>query len=454
MTEPTFLQDPLWQAIQAFQIDKPDAALPFSAKLAREQQWDPEKTERAIAEYKRFMYLCCISPHGASPPPDVDEVWHLHLTYTADYWQNFCRNTLKRDIHHHPSAGGTTENEKHWHWYADTLTLYEHTFHELPPPDIWPPPTKPLPAVTFSTANLHQTVLPTFLLLLLPFAGILFFEGHLNPFRLTGPQFIHFFIALILASFLSLSISSKAIVLQLENIIAPILPQLTYWQLAWLAGGIKRYKLAATHHLIEHQSLIHYRTGKYIAVRDAPNQQNPLRAALYYADDEEHLIALTTLWAYTPPDLTNTTHHFQPLQTAINKSGLFYFPLLLTLSLGIIRCFQGVHNHKPIDNLLVLLIFFAALYFSAIRQNRFHALMNKTLQQHLPYEPAMAGYNVPVLLAGVTAIAADVPAETLATWYRTNYPHSEPGGCGSGCGSGGDGGGGGCGGGCGGCGGG
>jgi uncharacterized membrane protein YgcG len=456
MTEPTFYQDPLWQAIEAFPLDKPDAAHPFSAKLAREQQWNPEKTEKAIAEYKRFIYLCCISPHGASPPPDIDEVWHLHLTYTTDYWHHFCRNTLKRDIHHHPSSGGETENEKHHNWYTDTLLLYEHTFGQLPPPDLWPPPAKKLPPVHVNTARFYKSSFSSAIILLLPFAGMLHFTGYINPFRLAGPQFIQFYLALIIAAFASLSLSARFVTNILDNIITQTIPALTYWQLAWLAGGNKRYKLIAINHLINQQSLIYFRTtystSSYIAIRDSANLQNPMRPALYYADDEQHLISLKTLWAYTPPDLSATARHFLPLQNAINKSGIFLLPFLTTIFTGIARCIQGASNNRPIAILLILLIFFAAFYLSIVKQNSFHALMNKILQRHLPYEPAMAGYNVPVLLAGVTAIAADVPTEALATWYRTNYPHSEPGGCGSSssCGSG-DGGG--CGGGCGGCGG-
>lgn len=64
----------------------------------------PAFCEQVIGEYKKFMLLCCVLPQGASPSQQVDAVWHLHLTYTRSYWTHFCRNTLGKDIHHHPSG--------------------------------------------------------------------------------------------------------------------------------------------------------------------------------------------------------------------------------------------------------------------------------------------------------------------------------------------------------------
>jgi hypothetical protein len=114
--------------------------------LADQQKWSPAFTARAVEEYRKFIFLCCIAPNGASPSKIVDEVWHLHLTYTQSYWNAFCKNTLGKDIHHYPSAGGEQEDHKHSTWYADTLQLYETVFGTPAPADIWPAPGRqPLP---------------------------------------------------------------------------------------------------------------------------------------------------------------------------------------------------------------------------------------------------------------------------------------------------------------------
>jgi len=128
-----FANDPLWQKIDSFPLNDPA----FTQKLAKENNWDTGFTERAIREYKRFIYLCCIMPNGASPPPIVDEVWHLHILYTVNYWEEFCDKTLGRKLHHHPSRGGPEEKERHVNWLQETIKNYLSTFEEEPPPDIW-----------------------------------------------------------------------------------------------------------------------------------------------------------------------------------------------------------------------------------------------------------------------------------------------------------------------------
>ena len=122
----------LWNKIQNFSFDDPDAVISFSRKLASQNNWSAKFTERAIEEYRKFIFLCCISPHGASPSPVVDEVWHMHLTFTQSYWMDLCKNTLEKDLHHHPSKGGADEKHKHEKWYSEIFQLYQQVFKETP----------------------------------------------------------------------------------------------------------------------------------------------------------------------------------------------------------------------------------------------------------------------------------------------------------------------------------
>ncbi|WP_312510519.1 glycine-rich domain-containing protein [Chryseobacterium culicis] len=132
------LQDEsLWNRIQNFSLDAPGADFPFSKKLAKEQHWSLAFTRKAIEEYKKFVYLCCILPNGASPSEIVDKVWHMHLIYTQNYWEEFCPNILKRPLHHHPSKGGAEERKKHQNWFADTLAGYQKVFQQEAPEEIW-----------------------------------------------------------------------------------------------------------------------------------------------------------------------------------------------------------------------------------------------------------------------------------------------------------------------------
>lgn len=127
----------LWNRIQGFSLDAPDADFPFSKKLAKEENWSCDFAAKAIEEYKKFVYLCCILPDGASPSKIVDKVWHMHLIYTQNYWEDFCPNILKRNLHHHPSKGGAKDKSKHQNWFINTLKSYQEVFHDEVPKEIW-----------------------------------------------------------------------------------------------------------------------------------------------------------------------------------------------------------------------------------------------------------------------------------------------------------------------------
>jgi hypothetical protein len=73
----------LWQKIEAFRLDDPDAGFQFSARLAGENGWSLNYAHRVIEEYKKFIFMCCISPTGVTPSDPVDQAWHLHLTFPS-----------------------------------------------------------------------------------------------------------------------------------------------------------------------------------------------------------------------------------------------------------------------------------------------------------------------------------------------------------------------------------
>lgn len=128
----------LWERLADHRIGPADASLSFAARLARENRWDSAHAARVIGEYKRFCYLAVTAGHEVTPSDAVDQAWHLHLTYSRDYWQTFCPDVLRADLHHGPTQGGTAERERFYRQYADTLAAYEAAFGAVPPADIWP----------------------------------------------------------------------------------------------------------------------------------------------------------------------------------------------------------------------------------------------------------------------------------------------------------------------------
>lgn len=127
----------LWDRLNSVELDDPCATFPFSARLARDNGWDREFAERVISEYLRFAYLAIISDHEVTPSDEVDQAWHLHLTYTRHYWGPF-NDALGRPLHHGPTKGGTSEKARYGSNYAATLASYRREFGAPPPSDIWP----------------------------------------------------------------------------------------------------------------------------------------------------------------------------------------------------------------------------------------------------------------------------------------------------------------------------
>jgi uncharacterized protein (TIGR04222 family) len=128
----------LYQRLQHFELDRPEAKFPFSQRLAREQDWSPLYTQRVLNEYKKFACLAVVADHPVTPSEQVDQAWHLHLTYTRSYWQEFCPQVLGQALHHEPTNGGHTEQQKFFTNYNQTLASYQQFFGYQPPADIWP----------------------------------------------------------------------------------------------------------------------------------------------------------------------------------------------------------------------------------------------------------------------------------------------------------------------------
>jgi len=126
----------LWTRISACHPDDVEADFPFSHRLARDNGWSKRYAARVVLEYLRFAYLSQLNAGAVTPSDEVDQAWHLHLTYTTHYWGPF-REALMRPLHHMPTRGGPDQAALFRQNYARTLDLYRDEFGE-PPADIWP----------------------------------------------------------------------------------------------------------------------------------------------------------------------------------------------------------------------------------------------------------------------------------------------------------------------------
>ncbi|MCO7226333.1 hypothetical protein [Pleionea sp. CnH1-48] len=127
----------LWQRLEDFSIGSQEAQLSFARRLARENNWSLSFSEKAILEYKKFIYLVAVTGRSQTPSDAVDQVWHLHLCYTQSYWNELCEEVVGKAIHHNPTEGGTAEDSKFEQQYQATLDDYEKEFGAAPR-DVWP----------------------------------------------------------------------------------------------------------------------------------------------------------------------------------------------------------------------------------------------------------------------------------------------------------------------------
>ncbi len=371
-------QAELYQRIQAFSLDNPDADLPFSKRLARDNAWSTEYSQRVIEEYKKFSFLAVAAGHPVTPSDQVDQVWHLHLIYTHSYWGDFCPNVLQTPLHHGPTRGGCTEHDKFNDWYSKTLASYERFFGQAPPADIWPPPyirfgrdihfvrvntqqnwILPKPPVELPKLRIERSPFAALLFLLVltvTGCGSLSFASISNPLDFKGPEFIAFYLlvasaAIVLAYILRWYLRKPA----LHS--PDVSSSLDAYEIAYLAGGNNRAVDAAIASLVQRghlQPLI-----ETLALGSAlPSNSHSL----------ERAIAQTVEKSGKPAQIrqavTSATNsigeRLKDLGLLVNSSQpqvvqwLPVLPVFAVLLLGSAKIMVGISRHKPVGSLLML----------------------------------------------------------------------------------------------------
>ena len=482
----------LWQQIEAFALDEPTAAFPFSHRLARDNGWSREQAQRVVAEYKRFVLLAMIAGHPVTPSDQVDQAWHLHLTYTRSYWEDFCGKLLPRPLHHEPTRGGSREGRKFDDWYGRTLASYRRCFGSEPPADIWPPAAIrfgedvqfvrvnrrrhwiiPRPARLLAALRPLSWTLP---LLALAGCGTAALGGT-NPFDFRGPQFLAFFGLLtvgvgLLAEGLRRSLARGG----------PEEPAgLPAYELAMLAGGNPRTVTTALAALLNREEVA------ISAVTEGPQlvRTNKEPAAEVHPLERAVWEQLRREGSLTVPNLTGAmTETLVPLRRSLEQRGLLltpaqaakvrWWPMLVALTvpaIGLVKIIVGLQRDRPVGFLAlatVVTLVLGLIRFSrqptlsraggrCLRRARqkqaaLKAKAGYLRQAHSPLEVALP---LSVALFGTAVLASGhlSPLDDAIRRSRASATDSGSGGCGT-SGDGGGGGDSGCGGGgCGGCGG-
>lgn len=450
----------LWERIERFELDDPQVSVTFSDKLRQEQPWSKAFTHQAITEYKRFMFLCVVLPQGASPSKIVDEVWHLHLTYTKSYWIDFCRDTLGQDVHHIPSTGGKEQQQKHQDWYADTLQWYAQYFGIQAPAQIWPSAVK----VTYAAPKVSSKsqLILYFGSLGIPWLIGMVFYGQWNIFAMAGSQFLGFYVYAALGALILHNWYRNRLTKLRQQYLEPRIPQdLNAYQMAYLLNGRKSAINAAIINLVDWGKLVVHERKSYIVQKDPLNpsdeyRNNPVLDLLRMNKEGDEVmhwkLDKDLRYGY---NVGAEVYSMAKLKLDFNA----YVPCLWMILLGVLRCIQGVYNDKPItyliqEMILLSLIFWGLTYLKDLSfKDWFKDLVKAKYEQQwktdwtLSQKYSLFGERILSTLPVVFLVAKQF-METPATG-------SGDGSGGGSCGSsdGGDGGGSSCGGGCGGCGG-
>lgn len=464
------LQASIWTNISQFDFDQPLSEYGFSTRLAYENGWSLHFTKRAIAEYKKFMFLAGTSTEMVSPSPIVDIVWHQHLIFTQSY-KHFC-DILGKQIEHVPSLHNYAEKTK-FEIAIDRTHIQYRTFWGEPPADIWfenhflqklekmPQsifPVQIIVALTiFLPAFLYQFIAP----FITPFV-----QEIDNPFFLLGYWALFFMIALYVFFSRNRAFNDYAKRLYEQG----IFQNLSAFELIFM----KRKRLADVVHCVVNEMV----KNNQIEVQS----NNSLKAvqSSQKASNNYEFTVLQTLEAlggeaYYPQllgDLVKkeifiqTKNFVQTLEkktvvTSKYAQLIAFGSLLFTffLMIGFTRLDLGLTREKPVTFLVFSLLGMsstALLVIYLTTTQFFRNIVPALFQENLAYRPKVDAYETDfdwqyLMLGNAVMVSSFTPL--VSHVERRNETNGGSSSCGSSCSSGGDGGGSSCGGGCGGCGG-
>ncbi len=445
--------DRLWDRIESQPIGPQSAVLGFPRRLARDNGWSEAHASRVLLEYRRFLFLAARAGHPVTPSDAVDQAWHLHLIYSDDYWNTWCREVLGMPFHHGPTRGGTTEQAKYTNWYERTLASYEACFGEPPPRDIWPTVEDRFTnASAFRRVNTREVwILPKPSLRSL-FRGsaaataILGFTGcgalavtDWNVFDWTGTPFLALYLVLMGAALTVLlttrwlrgtatgSMGSDATT-RLENEDPYVVAGLVDGARGILQAGLAAL---AARGLIESHPATPAWIGR--SKNAQPGNLTGIEAAIWEAIPADREIEFRTLRKELKPHFAKVREKVQargwePSTATLNSARLGRALLVLAVvGIGIAKIAIGISRDRPVGFLVVLtlatLLFGLILAFRIPRRTRSgEALVTRSraeeteIRQSLREPSLSPEWSLPMMVAlfGGTALAGT----TLASWQR------------------------------------
>ncbi len=445
--------------ISAYRFDQPSDVITFRDRLRRDYRWSAKTADRAILEYRRFVFLAVAAGHRVTPSPMVDKVWHLHLTDSRRYWDEFCPAILGRPLHHDPGRGGAAEAHEHQAQYAATLASYERFFGAPAPADLWPRRAPALAArlwrwlrratgwAGFDRRLAAPALSPLALLLL---AGCVELFDSAAPGGVPGPEFLMYYALLIVAAVaLAAWLQARAVRPAQAPTTNPA--DLGPYEMAYLAQGAKR--------VLETGLLRLYRSGRVqlspggivTLVEPLPPDAPPVEAAIGAAATGVKRFAGVSVIAQPVAAIKERLATLGLVPGPAERARAWrvmacvIVPVVLV---GLIRLFFGVANQRPVT---LLIIFIVAAVFGAfalsgwrMRSNSYGRALVQSAQEALPRRQnwtsddpqlfyGMALYGTAILAtAGLTDFSAFAQQLNAGSGDGSSGGDSGGGGCGGG----------------------
>ncbi len=475
-------ENDLWRKLTTFPFDAPGVRRPLSVRLAEDQRWTADYTRRVLNEYRRFLFLTAVAGHTVCPSEDIDQAWHEHLTWTRLYWDELCGKILQYPLHHDPSGGGPAELLRHRAMYRQTLDSYLRVFNEPAPGDIWPVPEKRFAskraiwrsAIRSHLAHVHNAIRWISGHRAVAVAIVPVFALGLGPFDLGGPDFLKFYIPLVLIA-IATSLTLRFWT-QIDGTQGPRESNLTPAEAACLAFG-RPAAVNATIAMLLQEGILQAQTPRKLpaflnrgvatfhAANDLPDDTDEVAAAVYAAASERPR-TLADLQSAAATETAQVAQNLAERGYLVNQSEAFalrLWPVLILVAvaaIGVVKIMVGLTRDKPVGFLgITVFVVFAMAIVCAQRPWQTHSGRRLLDRLKMKYpasmqnqqQSEMSGSAIAMLAAlyGATVLSDELFGGLKQAWQSTSTSGAggDSGCSGSGCGGGGGNGG------CGGCGG-
>ena len=90
------LDQKVWNRVSQINLN------PIRDRFIFKHKWAKERIEKALEDYRKFLYFCVMFPGGhLEPTNDVDQIWHDHILHMKKY-ESDCHLLCGRTIYHNP----------------------------------------------------------------------------------------------------------------------------------------------------------------------------------------------------------------------------------------------------------------------------------------------------------------------------------------------------------------